>query len=37
MAIEYGDVFMNVVYRTRPYERLLVQLMNFTNTGKKYV
>lgn len=21
MAIEYGDVFMNVVYRTRPYEK----------------
>ena len=20
MAIEYGDIFMNVVYRTRPYE-----------------
>ena len=22
MAIEYGDVFMNVVYRTRPYEKV---------------
>ena len=20
MAVEYGDIFMNVVYRTRPYE-----------------
>ena len=22
MAIEYGDIFMNVVYRTRPYEKV---------------
>lgn len=37
MAIEYGDVFMNVVYRTRPYEKEKALLTPFTNIGKRYV
>ena len=35
MAVEYGDIFMNVVYRTRPYEQFLVQLMHFMKNGRR--
>jgi len=37
MAIEYGDIFMNVVYRTRPYEKVAGSVNALHEKWKKIV
>ena len=34
MAIQYGDIFMNVVYRTRPYEAVPARSMHSMRSGR---
>mgnify|MGYP006895914188 CR=1 FL=1 len=35
MAVEYGDIFMNVVYRTRPYEAVPGSVNALMKNGRR--